>query len=981
MRTHQSVLLPKNCIRKTMLLFILPVLNLLCAWDANAQGWVTNSPLIAPRWSHTATLLTNGTVLITGGIIYNTNGDFANTNEYEIYNPALGSSTLTGAMNDYRDSHAATLLTNGQVLISGGGGDSTSETYDPTSDTWINFKNMNVERQLHIAVLLTNGDVLAAGGYNENTGNDLSSAELYDPVAATWTVTGSMPYPADTFAAVLLTNGTVLVCGGSDASQGIFTETNAAIYYPASQTWSNVAGMHEARSGHTATLLANGKVLVEGGTYDQSAEIYDPVAKTWTLVASMNDGRNQSLAVRLTNGEVMVTGDGNLDVELYDPVHNVWTLTNSLPVPGNHQTETLLADGKVLVTGGSGTQYNGPPLDVIETFSLVAAPPTATLTVTDTPTTGVVPLTVQFTSPATDSLGNNVTNWNWSFGDGGISTNRSPSHTYTTIGTYSPGLSVTDNITGQAVVVFGLQSVTVTNATVTITITPSSGAAPLTVQFTSPGVDSLGNTITNWSWSFGDGSNSVAQSPTHIYSTTGTFSPSLTAMSTHSSAALSVFGLFPITVTNSLNPFFHVLYTLPTNSGPNGGLVLTNGVLYGTTINAGTVFAVGTNGLGFTNLYTGLGLPEGGLALAGSTLYGTTYFGGTNGFGSVFGINTNGTGFTNLFSFPQNPNGIGQESAAGLSVFGNVLYGTTQYGGAKDDGVVFAINTNGTGISDQYSFSIADGNRANGDGDGPLAKVIFSNGVLYGTTEAGGTSGDGVVFSVATNNPGSFTVLHYFSTYLNNGTNYDGAFPFAGLLLVGNTLYGTSAFGGVYGNGSVFAVTTNGNFTNLYSFTGGTDGASPMGEVIISGGTLYGTTTAGGASGDGVIFSINTNGTGFQSLYSFSGGNDGSTPKGALTLGNNVLYGATTAGGASGNSGAIFSYTLPSSLLLFINRSGTNVILTWSTAAASYTLQSSAQLGTSASWSTVSPTQVLVNGFETVTNGISGSTKFYRLSQ
>jgi uncharacterized repeat protein (TIGR03803 family) len=441
-------------------------------------------------------------------------------------------------------------------------------------------------------------------------------------------------------------------------------------------------------------------------------------------------------------------------------------------------------------------------------------------------------------------------------------------------------------------------------------------------------------------------------------------------------------------VSNAPNPNFRVIYSLPANSSPNGGLVLSDGVLYGTTIYGGTVFAVGVNAYGFTNLYVGLGGARGGLVLAGSTLYGTTYGGGANGFGSVFGINTNGTGYTNLYSFPSNPNGVGQEPVAGLSVAGNTLFGTTQYGGAADDGVVFAVNTNGLGFSDQYSFSPAFGDyRINDDGDGPFAKVIFANGVLYGTTEAGGTSGDGVVFSVATNNPGSFSVLHYFSSFPNSGTNYDGAFPFAGLLLVGNTLYGTSAFGGVYGNGSVFAINTNGTgfFTNLYSFTGGADGAAPEGEVIIAGGTLYGTTTGGGTSGDGVIYAINTNGTGFNTLYSFTGGNDGSTPKGALTLGGNVLYGATTSGGLGANAGAIFSYTLPSTLsstvLLSIARSGTNVILTWSTNASSYTLQSSAKVGAGASWSTAFPAPVVVNGLETVTNGISGATKFYRLSQ
>ena len=98
-----------------------------------------------------------------------------------------GAPSLTGFMNDYRYSHRATLLPNGQVLVSGGGGDSSSETYDPGSASWINFVNMNEEREVHIAVLLTNGQVLAAGGYDDAGGGDTASAELYDPSSQTWT--------------------------------------------------------------------------------------------------------------------------------------------------------------------------------------------------------------------------------------------------------------------------------------------------------------------------------------------------------------------------------------------------------------------------------------------------------------------------------------------------------------------------------------------------------------------------------------------------------------------------------------------------------------------------------------------------------------------------------------------------------------------------------------------------------------------------
>jgi uncharacterized repeat protein (TIGR03803 family) len=954
-----------------------------------AQEWITNSPMLTSRWGHTATELTNGDLLIAGGTVYNdyVNNIFLVTNDAEIYDPKTGIPSDTGFMNDQRASDEATRLTNGQVLVMGGASDATSELYDPGSASWIHWVSMNEERVDFISVLLTNGTVLAAGGFNDNNLYDTNTAEVYDPGSATWASVGHMPYSADTFAAVLLTNGTVLVCGGS--SNGTVV-ANAAIYYPKSQTWTNTGFLHEPRSGHGASLLPNGQVLVEGGAGDQTTEIYDPGSAAWSYGATMNDGRYNCYAVTLTNDDILISGNDNTNVEIYDPVQKIWSYTGSLPFAGYNQTETAESNGQVVVTGGDTTEYNGPGLNVIETFSLTGSPViggTPNLDVTNSPTSGLVPLAVNFTSPITDSQGNTVTNWNWNFGDGNFSTAQNPTHTYSIIGTYTPTLTAYSTYGATPLNIEGLYAVTVTNAAVTVSVVPFSGAAPLTVQFTSPGADSLGNTITNWNWNFGDGGTSAAQSPEHIYTTTGSFAPSLVAMSTHSSSPLTVNGLGLVTVTNSSNPLFHVLYSMPTNSGPNGGLVLANGVLYGTTIYGGTVFAVNTNGLGFTNLYVGLSRPEGGPALSGATLYGSSYFGGTNGFGEIFAINTNGTGYTDLYSFPSNPDGVGQEPAAGLSVAGGVLFGTTQYGGGVDDGVVFAVSTNGTGFSDQYSFS-ADNNdyRINGDGGGPLAKVIFANGWLYGTTEAGGDNGDGVVFSVATNQPGSFALLHYFSSFLSNGTNYDGAFPFAGLLLAGNTLYGTTTFGGVYGNGSIFAVSTNGNsFTNLYSFTGGLDGASPMGELIISGSTLYGTATGGGASGDGVIYSISTNGTGFQTLYSFTGGYDGSTPKGALTLGGNVLYGATTTGGAGPNAGAIFSYRLSSvvpPVSLTITVSGANGILTWPASATGYTLQATPKIGPgSVVWTNVAPLPVVINSLNTVTNPLAGLAHFYRLSQ
>lgn len=146
---------------------------------------------------------------------------------------------------------------------------------------------------------------------------------------------------------------------------------------------------------------------------------------------------------------------------------------------------------------------------------------------TVSPTNGPVPLAVQFNGPVTDTGGNLITAWNWNFGDGVTSTQQSPAHVYTTIGNFSPSLVATNSL-GSAVSGSG-PAITVSLPTVEFSATPTNGIVSLSVQFTSPGVDSGGNTITMWIWNFGDGSTSTLQNPTHVYSSVGTFSPTLIA--------------------------------------------------------------------------------------------------------------------------------------------------------------------------------------------------------------------------------------------------------------------------------------------------------------------------------------------------------------------------------------------------------------------------------------------------------------------
>jgi uncharacterized repeat protein (TIGR03803 family) len=481
-------------------------------------------------------------------------------------------------------------------------------------------------------------------------------------------------------------------------------------------------------------------------------------------------------------------------------------------------------------------------------------------------------------------------------------------------------------------------------------------------------------------------------------------------------ALIAGLGLIPagrVTAQTFTNLHSFTLLNNSTNSDgarPYAGLILSGNTLYGTAVQGGnsgngTVFAVHTNGTGFTNLHSFTAAPGplytnsdganpyAGLILSGNTLYGTAYGGGSSGDGTVFAVNVNGAGFTNLHSFTATSgslytNSDGADPYAGLILSGNTLYGTAFYGGNSGNGTVFAVNTNGTGFTNLHSFTATSGSLyTNSDGANPYAGLILSGNTLYGTAYQGGSSGKGTVFAVNTNGTG-FTNLHSFTATRTNSsgvyTNSDGATPFGGLILSGNTLYGTAIYGGSSSYGTVFAVHTNGTgFTNLHSFTFGSDGAYPRAGLILSGNTLYGTAANGGSSSAGMVFAVNADGTGFANLYSFttlnnSTNSDGAEPEAGLILSGNTLYGTATYGGSSGY-GTVFSLFIPPQLTII--PSGANVILTWPTNAAGFTLQSTTNLVSPAVWSTVSPAPVVVNGQNAVTNPISGTQKFYRLSQ
>jgi uncharacterized repeat protein (TIGR03803 family) len=299
--------------------------------------------------------------------------------------------------------------------------------------------------------------------------------------------------------------------------------------------------------------------------------------------------------------------------------------------------------------------------------------------------------------------------------------------------------------------------------------------------------------------------------------------------------------------------------------------------------------------------------PAAGLTLADNTLFGTAQAGTPSRNGTVFAVSTDGTVFRTLHDFAigaQNEvgtftNSDGANPVAGLLLSGATLYGTTQYGGKWGAGTVFKINTNGSSFATLHFFTAPVGAfRTNGDGANPSGGLVLSGDTLYGTAQNGGTSGFGTVFSVGTNGT-EFMDLHDFA-------GNDEGNPVAGLILSSNTLFGTT-YGSDDHFGTVFANNTDGTgFTNLYNFTDSSDGANPVAGLTLSSNTLYGTAQFGGGSDMGTVFSINTDGTGFTTLHEFEGGSDGRRPKAGLVLSNNTLYGTAIRGG-NWDDGTVFA--------------------------------------------------------------------------
>jgi WD40 repeat protein len=334
------------------------------------HGFLPVGDLNLPRTGHTATLLPDGKVLVAGGDPCWIDDGSCPLQETELFDPDSGTFQLAATMVRQRAFHAAALLPNGKVLLTGGGS-TTAELYDPATNSFAATGIMSTDRFQHTATLLPNGKVLIAGGHLNN--DSMSSAELYDPTTGSFSPTGvpGMSVPRSVHTATHLPDGRVLIAGGQtrigahQSTAGI--HASAELYDPATESFVMTGNMSDARVAHAAVRVDNGTVLVTGGISPSerldTAEIYNPATGAFSTTTRMLLPRWAHVAVLLQDGTVLVTGGPNetlenggqvlgFRAEIYDAATASFSQTGSMRA--GHRflpAAVVLTDGRVLLTG------------------------------------------------------------------------------------------------------------------------------------------------------------------------------------------------------------------------------------------------------------------------------------------------------------------------------------------------------------------------------------------------------------------------------------------------------------------------------------------------------------------------------------------------------------------------------------------------------------------------------------------------------
>jgi hypothetical protein len=263
----------------------------------------------------------------------------------------------------------AALLPSGKALFAGGAGDAGyygfGDLYDPTANTWTRTPAMAHAHAYGAAAQLANGDLLVIAGMDGGDALTTNAVDVYSASGNTWSATAPLPGAGRyALAAVALGDGQILVAGGNDGTSGGTAAMSAVAIYKAGTGWTQAESMQVARFDGAAVRLADGRILVAGGsnavgTALSSAEIYDPTTGHWSSTGSMATARYGFTLTVLSNGWVLASGgvSGGASTgssEIYDPGIGGWSETGTMTSARRYHSATLLADGTVLAIGGRG---------------------------------------------------------------------------------------------------------------------------------------------------------------------------------------------------------------------------------------------------------------------------------------------------------------------------------------------------------------------------------------------------------------------------------------------------------------------------------------------------------------------------------------------------------------------------------------------------------------------------------------------------
>jgi Kelch motif protein/galactose oxidase-like protein len=297
-------------------------------FDPATKSWQAIQPMHQVRINPSVALLDDGRVLVTGGA--------APTRAWrssEIFDPATGAWTVVGRMHLSRQSASVVRLPDGRVLVFGGWPKKgtpyarrSAELFDPATGQWSMTGSLHEGRAGESAVLLPDGRVLADGGITCCGYAARKTTEIYDPASGKWSLAGDLVFARDATPSVLLHDGRVITSGGSF---GICCPMRSAeTYDPATGLCTRVADMIFVRTGEGMAVLPKGNVLVVDGGDDsgalESAEIYYPGVDTWRPAAAPPYAAFVPLTVALADGSVLIAGGTNhqqvfSDAALYVP--------------------------------------------------------------------------------------------------------------------------------------------------------------------------------------------------------------------------------------------------------------------------------------------------------------------------------------------------------------------------------------------------------------------------------------------------------------------------------------------------------------------------------------------------------------------------------------------------------------------------------------------------------------------------------------